>query len=46
LILRCGVSRGTKIIEDCISATFLELCKMKPEKIEALYNERPNQFEG
>jgi hypothetical protein len=46
LLLRCGLSRGTYILEDCISATFLELSRMSAEKIERLYHERPNQFEG
>ncbi len=47
LLNRCGVSRHTRIIEDCISRTFLELSRMPAEKIEYLYNVVQKQkFEG
>lgn len=38
ILFRYGVPRVYNLLEDCRSATFVELCRMKPEKIEELYN--------
>lgn len=46
LLVRCGLSRATNILEDCTQQTFMELSRIPAEKLERLYQERPGQFEG